>query len=38
VTAAFTFDNADVVVPVIIVMHKAGAAAVNLNTLKIGFQ
>lgn len=39
VTAAFTFDNADVVVPFFRLEHQAGApGAVHWETLKVGFQ
>lgn len=38
VAAAFTFDNADVVVPFIRITHSATPTAVNITTLKCGFQ
>ena len=39
VTAAFTFDNADVVCPFLRITHGAAApGAVNLNSWKVGFQ
>ena len=39
VTAAFTFDNADVVVPFMRLEHQAGApGAVHWETVKVGFQ
>jgi len=37
-TAAFTFDNGDVVVPFIRITHSATPTAVNITTLKCGFQ
>lgn len=39
VTAAFTFDNGDVVCPIFRLTHGAAVpGAINWNTLKIGFQ
>lgn len=35
---SFTFDNADVVVPFIHLLHSASATAVNITSLKVGFQ
>lgn len=38
VTAAFTFDSGDVVMPFIRITHSADAGAVNLISMKAGFQ
>lgn len=38
VTAAFTFDSGDVVMPFIRLTHTADAGAVNLISMKAGFQ
>lgn len=38
VTHAFTFDNADVVVPFIRIEHSASPTAVNIKSMKIGYQ
>lgn len=38
VTAAFTFDNGDVVVPFIRLMHSASATQVAITSLKVGYQ
>lgn len=38
VVAAFTFDAADVVVPFIRITHSASPTAVNLVSMKIGYQ
>lgn len=38
VVAAFTFDNADVVVPFIRITHSATPGAVELVSMKIGYQ
>lgn len=35
---AFTFDNGDVVCPYIHLLHSASATAVNITSLKVGFQ
>jgi hypothetical protein len=37
-TAAFTFDNGDVVCPFIRIGHSASATDVALTSLKVGFQ
>lgn len=37
-TAAFTFDNTDVVVPYIHLLHSASPTEVNITSLKVGFQ
>ncbi|MDP2652187.1 MAG: hypothetical protein Q8O94_03555 [bacterium] len=38
-TAAYTFDNGDVVCPLIVLLHGAAAPGeVHLNSMKIGFQ
>jgi hypothetical protein len=38
ITAAFTFDNGDIICPLISVLHRDVGSTVNLNSLKIGFQ
>lgn len=38
VTAAYTFDNGDIVVPEFYLLHRTGAAAVNWVSMKVGFQ
>ena len=35
---AFTFDNADVVVPYVRILHSASPTAVHLVSMKIGYQ
>jgi hypothetical protein len=37
-TAAFTFDNADVVAPIIRLTHNADAGTVNVVSMACGFQ
>ncbi len=37
-TAAFTFDNADIIVPYIRVEHSASATDVHLVSMQVGFQ
>lgn len=37
-SAAFTFDNGDVVMPYIHLVHSASATAVDLTSLKVGYQ
>lgn len=37
-SVAFQFDNTDVVVPYIHLLHNASATAVNITSLKVGYQ